>query len=100
MYIRWRALWRPLTLGEPQVDVAIDLLDTPPQLLDPVCRVLDAPGQFAHLRFQPIHAQLGVDRRRRPPADELGRAAAIDLPLQHAEIAFQAIQAILDSPIL
>jgi len=75
-----------LALAEAQVDVVVDLLEPVPQLVDAVHRVFDASGQLAHLAFQPVHAQLGIDRRRRPSADDLGRAAAIDLPLQHAKI--------------
>ena len=95
-----RPLTLPWTLAESQVDVAVDLLETAPQLLDPVHRVLDASGQFAHLGFQSVHAQLGIDRPCRPSADHRGRAAAVDLPLQHAEIPLQAIQAVLHRPIL
>jgi hypothetical protein len=45
-----------LALAESQIKVAVDLLQTSPQLLDPVHRVLDASGQFAHLGFQAVHA--------------------------------------------
>jgi hypothetical protein len=38
------------------VDVAIDLLQPVPHLVDVVDHLLDAPGQFAHLRFEPIHS--------------------------------------------
>jgi hypothetical protein len=41
----------PRALAESQVDVAVDLLESALQLLDPVHRVLDASGQFAHLGF-------------------------------------------------
>ena len=47
---------------KPHVDIAVDLLETAAQLLDPVHRVLDPPGQLAHLGFDPIHAQFGIDR--------------------------------------
>jgi hypothetical protein len=90
----------PRALAESQVDVAVDLLETVPQLLDPVHRVLDAAGQFAHLGFQSVHAQLGIDRPCRPSADHRGRAATVNLPLQHAEIPLQAIQAVLHRPVL
>src|SRR5438270_9219167 len=78
-------------LAESQIDVAVDLLETAPQLLDPVHRVLDTAGQFAHLGFQSLHANLGIDRACRPCADHL-RRAPVDTPLQHAEIPLQAIQ--------
>jgi hypothetical protein len=93
---------RPLTLplAEAQVDVAVDLLETAPQLLDPVHRVLDASGQLAHLGFQSVHAKLGIDRPWRPSADHLGRAAPVNLPLKHAEIPLQAVQAVLHCPVL
>ena len=95
-----RHLTLPLALAESQVDVAVDLLETAPQLLDPVHRVLDASGQFAHLGFQSVHAKLGIDRSCRASACQLGGGAAVDLPLQHAEIPLQAIQAILHPPLL
>jgi hypothetical protein len=87
-------------LAESQVDVAVDLLETVPQLLDPVHRVLDAAGQFAHLGFQSVHAKLGIDRPRRPSVGHGGRGATVNLPLQHAEIPLQAIQAVLHRPVL
>jgi hypothetical protein len=87
-----------LALAESQVEVAVDLLETAPQLLDPVHRILDASGQFAHLGFQAVHAKLGIDRRS--SANHLGRAAPVDLPLQHAEITLQAIQAVLRRSVL
>jgi hypothetical protein len=90
----------PRALAESQVDVAVDLLETAPQLLDPVHRVLDASSQFAHLGFQSIHAQLGIDRPRRASVNHLGRAAAVNLPLQHAQIPLQAVQAVLHGPVL
>ena len=90
----------PRALAESQVDVAVDLLETVPQLLDPVHRVLDAAGQFAHLGFQSVHAKLGIDRPCRPSASHLGGGAAVDLPLQHAQIPLQAIQAVLHPPVL
>jgi hypothetical protein len=87
-------------LAESQVDIAVDLLETPPQLLDPVHRILDASGQFAHLGFQSVHAKLGIDRPRRASANHLGRGAPVNLPLQHAEIPLQAFQAVLHCPVL
>jgi hypothetical protein len=76
----------PLALAESQIVVAVDLLEAVPQLLDPVHRVLDASGQLAHLSFQSVHAKLGLDRPCRSSANHLGRAAPVNLPLQHAEI--------------
>jgi hypothetical protein len=87
-------------LAQSQVDVAVDLLETVPQLLDPVHRVLDTAGQFAHLGFQSLHANLGIDRPCRAGADDLGRAAPVNLPLQHAQIPLQAFQAVLHRPVL
>jgi hypothetical protein len=95
-----RHLTLHLTLAESQVDVTVDLLETAPQFLNPVHRVLDAAGQFAHLGFQSAHAQLGIDCPSRPSADHRGRAATVNLPLQHAEIPLQAIQAVLHRPVL
>jgi hypothetical protein len=87
-------------LAKSQVHVGVDLLETAPQLLDPVHRVFDAAGQLAHLGFQSLHANLGIDRACRRSADDLGRAAAVNLPLQHAQIPLQAFQAVLHRPIL
>jgi hypothetical protein len=89
----------PLALTESDVDIAIDLLKAPAQLLDAVCGVLDPAGQLAHLRFEPIHAQFGVDGPAGPRADSRG-GAAVDLALQHTEVPFQAIQPILHPPVL
>jgi hypothetical protein len=90
----------PRTLAESHVDVAVDLLETASQLLDPVSRVLDVSGQLAHLGFQSVHAQLGIDRPCRTSASHLRRATAINLPLQHAEVPLEAIQALLHPSIL
>jgi hypothetical protein len=60
-------------------------------LLDPIYRILDPSGELAHLRFEPIHAQFGVDRGAGTRVCNRGRAAAIDLPLQHAEVPLQTI---------
>jgi len=96
----WRGVpGRHLALAKSHLDVVVDLLKAVPQLIDSVDRGLNASGQVAHLRFQAIHAQFGVDRRRSWAAG-LDRSAAIDLPLQHAEIPLQAIQAVLYRPVL
>ena len=68
-------------------------------MLDPVCRVFDASGQLAHLCLEPIHAQLSVDRAG-TCGDDRAWSAAVDLPLQHAEVLLQAVQAVLHRPVL
>jgi hypothetical protein len=60
-------------------------------LLDPIYRILDPSGKLAHLRFESIHAQFGVDRSAGTRVCNRGRTAAVDLPLQHAEIPLQTI---------
>jgi hypothetical protein len=90
----------PRALAQSQVDIAVDLLQPAPQLLDPVHRVLNTSSQLAHLGFQAVHAKLGIDCPRRCSASHLGGGAAVDLSLQHAEIPLKAIQAILHRPVL
>jgi hypothetical protein len=80
-----------LSLAKPHVDVAVDLFQAPPELFNAVYRVFDSAGQVAHLRFQPIHAKFGVDRRAGACQDRRAPAIAIDLPLQHAEVPLQAV---------
>jgi len=86
-------------LAETNVDVAVDLLKTAAQLIDPVHRVLNASRQLPHLRLQSIHPQLDIDRSR-PRTGDLGRAPSVYLPLQHAQITLQVIQAVLHGPLL
>jgi hypothetical protein len=87
-------------LAKSHVDVAVDLLETPPQLLDAVYGVLDPPRQLAYLRFEPIHTQFGINGRSGTRGHNRSGTAAIDLPLQHAEVPFQAVQAVLNRPVL
>jgi hypothetical protein len=75
-----------LTLAETHIEIAVDLLEAPPQLIDPVDRVLHPAGELAHLRLKPIHPQLSVDGRARNRVGDWGWAATVDLALQHAEI--------------
>lgn len=98
--MRVRSCIPRLSLAVSDVDVAIDLLQPVPQLVDVVDHLLDAPGHFAHLRLEPIHSQFGVDRSIRTSTDDLRRAAAIDLTLQHAQVPLEAIQPILHGAIL
>jgi hypothetical protein len=88
------------TLTEPHVEVAVDLLDTAAKLLNAIHRILDPSGQLAHLGFQPIHAQFGVDCRACRTSRNLIWAAAAVLTLQQREIALQTVKAILRGPIL
>ena len=85
----------PCALAKSYIDVAVDLLQASPQLLDPVHRIFDPAGQLAHLRLEPIHAEFGIDRRTGARDDGRAAASAVDLPLQHAEIPLQAIETVL-----
>jgi hypothetical protein len=87
-------------LAKSNINVAVDLLQAPPQLLDTVCCALDPAGQVAHLRREPIEAQFGIDRCTGTPSSGGAAATAVDLALQHAEIFFQPLEAILRRPIL
>jgi hypothetical protein len=51
-------------LAQSHIYVTVYLLHPAAQLLNPVQRILDTSGQLAHLRFQPIHSQLSVNRGR------------------------------------
>ncbi len=82
-------------LAEARVDIAVDLLDPLADLFDLVCELLDSPGEVAHLRLEPIHADVLVDRRAGIVARRRRRCAAIHLPLQHVEVALQAIEPLL-----
>jgi hypothetical protein len=42
-------------LAKSHIDIAVDLFQTPPQLLYPVYRILDPAGQLAYLRLDPVH---------------------------------------------
>jgi hypothetical protein len=79
-------------LVEPRLDIAADLLDALPHLLDLIDELLDAPGQVAHLSLEAIHADFGIDGRA--TAARRRRRAAIHLPLQHVEVALEAIEAL------
>src|SRR5205814_871401 len=91
---------RSLPLAKSDIDVAVDLFQSPPQLLDPVCRALNPAGQIAHLSLEPVHAKFGVDRRIMTRGKRGDAATAVDLPLQHAEISFQSLETVLHRPIL
>ncbi len=92
----------PWPLTEPHVDVAIHLFEALAQLVHIVGHILDPAGQVAHLLLEPIHPDLQVDGditgggagRRRIAA------VAVDLPLQHAEIALDPVEAFLHRRIL
>jgi hypothetical protein len=89
-------------LAKSHIDVGVDLLQSPPQLLDLIRSVLNPAGQIAHLSLDPVQAKFGVDRRivARSTRSNGGAAAAVDLPLQHAEISFQSLEPVLHHPIL
>src|SRR5262249_57428183 len=80
-----------LALAKSDIDVAVYLLQAPPQLFDPIYRILDPAGQFAHLRLDPIHAKFGIDRSAGARGDNSAASTTIDLPLQHAEMPLQPI---------
>ena len=71
------------------------------ELLGLVDEFLDPPGQVTHLSFEPAHAEFGTDRRAALTAcHRRRRRAAIDLPLQHVEVALEAIEPLLRRAIL
>jgi len=95
--------FRALTLTEPHIDIAVDLLQALAKLLDLIGLVFDAAGQIAHLLLDPVHSNLNVNGGT--PADLgarrcLAASATIDLPLQHAQVAFQSIEALLHRSVL
>ena len=59
-----------------------------------------APESIPHLSLEPVHAKFGVDRRIMTRGNRGAAATAVDLPLQHAEISFQALETVLHRPIL
>jgi hypothetical protein len=87
-------------LAKSDIDVAVYLLQAPPQLLDPIYRILDPAGQFAHLRLEPIHAKFAVDRPTGARRDDRAACTTVNLPLQHAEIPLQSIETVLHRSIL
>jgi len=87
-------------LAKSHIDVAVDLLQSPPQLLDPVRRVLNPAGQIAHFRLEPVHAKFDVDRRIMTRGYRWAATTAVDLTLQHAEISFQSLETVLHRSIL
>jgi hypothetical protein len=87
-------------LAKSDIDVAVYLLQAPPQLLDPIYRILDAAGQLAHLRLDPIHAKFGIDRSAGARRDNCAASTTVDLPLQHAEIPLHSIETVLHRSIL
>jgi hypothetical protein len=92
-----------MSLSETDVDVAVDLLEALAQLLDLVGLVLDPPGQVAHLLLEPIHSHLQINRGVAAALGawwRLAAGAAIDLTLQHAKVAFEAVETLLGRGIL
>jgi hypothetical protein len=89
-----------LALAKSDIDVAVYLLQAPPQLLDPIHRILDAAGQLAHLRLEPIHAKFAVDRSAGARRDNRAARTTVGLPLQYAEIPLQSIETVLHRSIL
>jgi hypothetical protein len=49
-------------LTQPNIDVAVDLFQTPAQLLDTIYGFFDPSSQLTHLDLEPIHADLDVNR--------------------------------------
>jgi hypothetical protein len=86
-------------LADTSIDIAADLLETPAQLLDLIGEFLDPASQLPHALFQTVHAKLGINRHAGVAA-HWRRRAAIDLALQHAEIAFDTVEAVLRRAVL
>jgi hypothetical protein len=89
-----------LALAKSHIDIAVYLLQAPPQLLDTIYRVLDPTGQLAHLRLEPVHAKFAVDRSAGARRGSAAACTSVDLPLQHAEVSFQSIETVLHRSIL
>jgi hypothetical protein len=89
-----------LALAKTRIDVAVYLLQASPELFYPIYRILDPAGQFTHLRLEPVHAEFPVDCTGGTGKDGGAACAAVDLPLQHAEISFQSIETLLHRAIL
>jgi hypothetical protein len=89
-----------LALTKSDIDVAVYLLQAPPHLVDPIYRILDPTGQFAHRGLEPIHAKFAVDRSAGARRNNRAACTTVDLPLQHAEIPFQSIETVLHRSIL
>jgi hypothetical protein len=89
-----------MALTHAQLDVAVELFDVPPQLLDPVCVFFDPPGQIADLGFEPVHAKLGVNRGGPVRGVERDRSATVDVALQHIQIAFETIEPLVRRAVL
>ncbi len=89
-------------IAHPHVDVGIDLLEPLAQLLDRVGVLLDLAGQLAHLSFDLLHADLGAGGAAAEVAVRAhrGRRTAIDLPLQHVEVALDAVEPFLHRGVL
>jgi hypothetical protein len=71
-------------LTQPNINVAVDLFQTPAQLLDTIHDFFDPPGQLTHLGLEPIHADLDVNRCVGTWCRDRRAGAAVDLSLQHA----------------
>jgi hypothetical protein len=89
-----------LALAKSHVNIAVYLFQAPPQLLDPIYRILDPTRQVAHLGLDPIHTEFIIDRGAGASGDHRAACTAIDLPLQHAEIPLQSIETVLHCSIL
>jgi hypothetical protein len=87
-------------LAKSHIDVAVHLLQPPPELVYPIYRVLDPTGQLAHFCLEPIHAKFAVDRSAGARRNSWAACTTVDLPLQHAEIPFQSIETISHRSIL
>jgi hypothetical protein len=81
------------SLAETLLDIAVHLLDAAPQLFEPVYDFLDPTGELAHLGFEPIHAELCIDHCA--AVRRVCRSAAIYVPLQHVQIAFEPVEAFI-----
>jgi hypothetical protein len=87
-------------LTKPNIDIAVDLFQTPPQQLDTIHGFFDPSGQLSHLGLEPIHADLDVNRSAGACPRWRRAGTTVDLSLQHAEVSLEAIQTVLHCTIL
>jgi hypothetical protein len=71
-------------LAQPNIDVTVNLLQTPAQLLDTIHGFFDPSSQLTHLGLESIHADLDVNRCVGTWSCGRRAGAAVDLSLQHA----------------
>ena len=79
-------------MADAGLDIAVDLFDPLAQLVDLVDELLDPPGQLAHLLFEAVHPNFAAGGAAWVAAHHRRRRAAIDLALQHVEVALEAVE--------